>query len=444
MSHLESFQTLFQNDFVAKTATWTNESGVGKKNGPLPETGVGASFGGGKTQCHRIVEQAQPIVSRRRVGASRSPSGEVCSPRRSVTCQFSAAGLAGDTNEHYKVLLDDEEATLLITEAAEHLSKADFPSEIADALAMEAMTALMKDNGRIRGIVTGDFPSGGGAHHGTTVKFECACMPFQYALSTRAGTDCVALVTRSLIELDPRKTLLSIDGIVAFDLFKRKAMMEALHTNPELASLLPFVRLFHGKDSKCVWYDDDGLSHEICQGEGGEQGDPLMPALYALGQHAALAQVNATLREGELLFAYIDDIYVLCDPDRVAEMFVQVRHALFQQAGVQVNLGKTKVWNGAIVKPTNMHVIGGDAWKGEGLEEERGLLVLGVPVGHHAFVQKWLADKEGTHLQLFSRIPAVQDAQSAWLLLLMCAGPRANHLLRNLPPFRGVQFQPKP
>ena len=70
-------------------------------------------------------------------------------------------------------------------------------------------------------------------------------------------------------------------------------MMEALHTNPELASLLPFVRLFNGKDSKYVWYDDDGLSHEICQGEGSEQGDPLMPALYALGQHAALAQCPA-------------------------------------------------------------------------------------------------------------------------------------------------------
>ena len=68
----------------------------------------------------------------------------------------SAAGLAGDTNEDCKVLLDDEEATLLITEAAEHLSKADLPVEVADALAMRAMTAMMKDNGRVRGIVTGD------------------------------------------------------------------------------------------------------------------------------------------------------------------------------------------------------------------------------------------------------------------------------------------------
>ena len=196
-------------------------------------------------------------------------------------------------------------------------------------------------------------------------------MPFQHALSSRSGIDCVPRVFRSLMELDARKTLLSMDGIGAFDHIKRKAMMEALHTNPELASLFPFVRLFHGKNSKYVWYDDDGLSHEICQGEGGEQGDPLMPSFFALGQHAALVQVNATLREGEMLFANLDDIYVLCDPDRIAEIFVQIRHALFHQTGKSTS-----------AKP-----------------------------------MKWLADKDGSHLQLLSRIPAVQDAQSAWLLL---------------------------
>ena len=42
------------------------------------------------------------------------------------------------------------------------------------------------------------------------------------------------------------------------------------------------------------------------------------------------------LREGEMLFAYLDDIYVLCDPDRVEEIFVQVRKALLDHAGGQV------------------------------------------------------------------------------------------------------------
>ena len=130
--------------------------------------------------------------------------------------------------------------------------------------------------------------------------------------------------------------------------------------------------------------------------------------------------------------AYFDDIYVLCDPDRVAEIFVQVRHALFHQAGIQVNLEKTKVWNGAAVKQTNMRVVGDDDWKGEGLEEERCLVVLGVPLGPHAFVR--------SQVELLSRISAVQDAQSAWLLLLMCAGPRENNILRNVPPSEVSDF----
>ena len=131
-------------------------------------------------------------------------------------------------------------------------------------------------------------------------KFEEACMPFQYALSTRAGTDCVARVVRSMMELDPTKTLVSIDGIGAFDHIKRKSMLEALHNNGDLAPFLPFVRMFFGKDSTYVWYDDEGVVSR----------ETLMPALYALGQHEALSQVHA-IRQGELLFAYLDDIATL-------------------------------------------------------------------------------------------------------------------------------------
>ena len=58
-------------------------------------------------------------------------------------------------------MLDDEEATHLITEAAEHLSQADLPSEVADALAMGAMTALVKDNGASEGSFRATLFAGG-------------------------------------------------------------------------------------------------------------------------------------------------------------------------------------------------------------------------------------------------------------------------------------------
>ena len=43
----------------------------------------------------------------------------------------------------------------------------------------------------------------------------------------------------------------------------------------------------------------------------GKQGDPLMPMLFCIGQHLALAAVAQNLREGERLFAYLDDLYHL-------------------------------------------------------------------------------------------------------------------------------------
>ena len=50
-------------------------------------------------------------------------------------------------------------------------------------------------------------------------------------------------------------------------------------------SVLPFVHLFCGRPSTYLWEDDCGTVHTINQGEGGEQGDPLMPLLFAVGQH---------------------------------------------------------------------------------------------------------------------------------------------------------------
>ena len=41
-----------------------------------------------------------------------------------------------------------------------------------------------------------------------------------------------------------------------------------------------------------------GVTQTIPQGEGGEQGDPLMPLFFALGQHGALVAMQARLDVG--------------------------------------------------------------------------------------------------------------------------------------------------
>ena len=57
-----------------------------------------------------------------------------------------------------------------------------------------------------------------------------------------------------------------------------------------------------------------------------------------------------------------------------------------------------------------------------------------APLGHTDFVSAFLERKSRDHHVLFSRIPRVEDVQSAWALLLHCASARANHLLRVVRP----------
>ena len=64
----------------------------------------------------------------------------------------------------------------------------------------------------------------------------------------------------------------------------------------------------------------------------------------------------------------------------------------------------------------------------------QGLLVLGTPLGTDEYVHGILAASGLT------RIPEVPDLQAAWRLLHYCAGPRANYLLRNVPPALTAQF----
>ena len=42
-----------------------------------------------------------------------------------------------------------------------------------------------------------------------------------------------------------------------------------------------------------------------------------MPALFSLGQHPALEAVAAQLQPGEALYAFLDDVYAVVEPNRV-------------------------------------------------------------------------------------------------------------------------------
>ena len=67
-------------------------------------------------------------------------------------------------------------------------------------------------------------------------------------------------------------------------------------------------------------------------------------------------------------------------------------------------------------------------------------MVLGTPVGHPDFVQAWTDKRLCEERRLLEELPHLPDLQCAWLLLLFCASPRANHALRTLPPSEAAPY----
>ena len=127
--------------------------------------------------------------------------------------------------------------------------------------------------------------------------------------------------------------------------------------------MIPFIRQFYGSPSTFLWDDDFGKVHHVHQGEGGE------------------------------LFAFLDDVYVICRPTRVQEVFQLLETELRSRASISIHLGETKFWNAGI-EPTGvaglsaaarMHDPQAVVWRGDqGLPTvQQGLKVLGALVGLH-------------------------------------------------------------
>ena len=265
-----------------------------------------------------------------------------------------APGPSGMTVEHLHPLLDHSGDLRLFAAAAEMLARGQVPESIQTAVKLGRMTALSKADGGVRGIVAGDVVRRLVARTMSQQLMEAvqsATSPFQHAMATRAGCECISHVLQGLTELNPNATILSVDGMSAYDTISRRAMLQGLSNVEGGRSALPFVSMFYGSPSQYLWEDEGGVTHTIHQGEGGEQGDAMMPLLYSLGQHRALQLVQDELREDEALLAFLDDTYLVTSPERTTTVFATLQGALLTEAGIRLNPGKTKIWNSAGVKP---------------------------------------------------------------------------------------------
>ena len=108
-----------------------------------------------------------------------------------------------------------------------------------------------------------------------------------------------------------------------------------------------------------------------------------------LGIHDSLCEVRNRLRREDTFFAYFDDVHVSSPPT----------------CGAQI---ASRFWGTSI----------------------------GSPEFVHSFIEKRLEDEQ----RLWEAVTWVPDLQSAWQILLQCAGPRCHHLLRTLPPSQSTEY----
>ena len=181
------------------------------------------------------------------------------------------------TTDHLFPLKESERDSQKLHQFASTLARAEVPAEIVDLIRMGRITALRKKDGGVRGITVGDVLRRLIAR--TIAKQVCSAVesatsPFQFSLSTKAGCECVAHVIQSLTDTNAETTVVSVDGVGAFDLISRNSMLQGLLTLEQGDQILPFVRQFYGRRTPL---------HEVST----------VPFVVSLGQ-AILAQVPSS------------------------------------------------------------------------------------------------------------------------------------------------------
>ena len=174
---------------------------------------------------------------------------------------------------------------------------------------------------------------------------------------------------------------------------------------------------------------------EILQGDGGEQGDALMPGLFCLALWRALSEIQSNLPATAHVLAYLDDIYIICDRADVVNSFNVARNILHVFCNININMGKLAAWSRtANPLPPGIHILGQNIWKPHLAPELNGIKVVGTPIGTSTFIHSIGADTVRNESKLLNCIIKLDSLQAAWLLLYFCAVPKFNHLLRTVAP----------
>ena len=215
---------------------------------------------------------------------------------------------------------------------------------------------------------------------------QAATAPFQYAMSTKSGCECIAHALQGLTEMDPRAT----SNVVRIARCSRRKFSIAFCVH------VPWIRfqLFVGR---CAWT----RPHD-CARRGRRTGrrHDASPVLSRPAQGVGSGAVSNGAGGGVLL-AFLDDVHTVSPPGRVSTVHSVLDEALWSEAGIRIHQGKTQIWNQPGEKPEGCEelervAVAADptavVWRGsdELPSHKRGMKVLGTPLGHADFIRDHL------------------------------------------------------
>ncbi len=161
----------------------------------------------------------------------------------------------------------------------------------------------------------------------------------------------------------------------------------------------------------------------------------MMPTLFSLALKPALDQIQAFLQDDEWVVA----IYVVATAARTRQIIDHVAQVLLATCNIEINRSKLECWSPTVqpapddiccLQPQDQDPI----WKADLPPQDCGIKIVGTPIGNDAYIQAFGSNLVHREEQLPQYVPQLSRLHSSWLMLLYCAVPRINHLLRTLRP----------
>ena len=98
--------------------------------------------------------------------------------------------------------------------------------------------------------------------------------------------------------------------------------MGAVHARPKLQPLLPYARQFYAASSKYAWCDETARTPSLWA-KAVNVAIRCCPRFTLLAEHEALCYLQSQLQDGEAVFAFLDDTFIVAAPGRVSRALLR-------------------------------------------------------------------------------------------------------------------------